>query len=265
MPGTGRWFVVLFLVLLLGLLLFGGGAASAQAREGPSPDQLLTVLRQTGADEAITKLGRVLIGAGVMDEQVLALGVALKVAAELEEYAGLNVERWFKERLGRELSKAELNWIDLVKAGLQNGQPDLYGSLQAALRNLTAAPPEEPLGEELAPLLASLQQLGQRLTELETQMAELAQLGQEQKAATAEELAALKEEVEALKGGMIDSDTLVELTEVPQRLTDLEGKVGQLSRSLAGQRGLTIFLIVLVALILIWLVFLRMREISRAT
>ncbi|MGQ9477319.1 MAG: hypothetical protein ACUVRH_02365 [Candidatus Bipolaricaulia bacterium] len=246
-------------LLVVGLLLLLGWGGLALAQEGPSQAELEMILKQTKAEEAIVNLGRVLIGEGVMDRQVLTLGVTLKIAAELEEYAGLKVEKWFKDRLGRELSKAELNWLDLVKASLKNSQPDLYGSLQAALKSLKAKPPAQPgSSEELAPILASLQGLNQRLTNLENQVASLAQQGQ--KAASAEELAALKLEVEGLKASLPNPKALTE--PLPQ-MADLQGKIESLDRSLSGQRGLMIFLIVLVLLLLAWLVFLRTREMAR--
>lgn len=247
------------LVLAVGLLLLVLGCGLALAQEGPSQAELEAVLKQTKAEEAIVNLGRVLIGEGVMDRQVLTLGVTLKIAAELEEYAGLKVERWFKDRLGRELSKAELNWLDLVKASLKNSQPDLYGSLQAALRNLKTKPPNQPSPSgDLASILASLQGLNQRLTSLENQVASLSQQGL--KAASAEELAALKLEVEGLKASLPDPTTL---TETLPQMADLQGKIESLDRSLSGQRGLMIFLIILVLLLLAWLVFLRTREMAR--
>jgi hypothetical protein len=251
----GRWSGA----LLLGLLLCGSLVASAQ--EGPSQAELEAVLKKTGADEVIVKkLGWVLIGKGVIDDQVLALGVTLKIATELEEYAGLKVDGWFKEKLGRELSKAELNWIDMVKGSLQTSYPDLYGSLREALKNLRATPTVQP-GTDLAPVLASLQGLSQRLTGLEDRVVALTQQGQ--KAASAEDLAALKEEVESLKGSLPDPTTLTGLSADLPQMASLQDEVNRLNRSLSGQRGLTIFLIILVVLLLTWLVFLRMRDISR--
>lgn len=244
------------LALVVGFLLLGCGLGLAQ--EGPSQAELEGVLKQTQAEEAIVNLGRVLIGEGVMDRQVLTLGVALKVAAELEEYAGLKVERWFKDRLGRELSKAELNWLDLVKASLKNSQPDLYGSLQAALKNLRAKPAQPGASGDLASVLTSLQSLNQRLISLENQVASLSQQGQ--RAASAEELAALKLEIEGLKASLPDAKAF---TEALPQVADLQREIGRLDRSLSGQRGLTIFLIILVLLLLAWLVFLRTRELAR--
>lgn len=249
----------LTLTFMVGLLILAVGGGLALAQEGPSQAELEGVLKQTKAEEAIVNLGRVLIGEGVMDRQVLTLGVTLKIAAELEEYAGLKVERWFKDRMGRELSKAELNWLDLVKASLKNSQPDLYGSLQAALKSLRAKPPAQPgPSGDLSSILASLQNLNQRLTSLENQVASLAQ--QNRQAASAEELAALKLEVEGLKANLPDPKTL---TETLPQMADLQGEIGRLDRSLSGQRGLTIFLIILVLLLLAWLVFLRTREMAR--
>ena len=254
--GWRRW-------LVIGLLV---GSLSALAQGEPSPADLERILKETDADEVIANLGKVLVGWEAIDEQVLKLGVVLEIAAELEGYPGLKVERWFKEKMGIELSKAELNWIGLVKTSLKSGHPDVYSSLQEALKELAAKPeeglqPEPQPGGDLGQILALLQGFSQRLTELEGRVASLAQPGQE--AASAEELEGLKQEVEALKEGLPDQALLAELSNAPPRIANLEEEVGRLSRSLAGQRGLTIFLIILVILLLIWLIFLRVREISR--
>jgi len=254
--GWHRW-------LVIGLLV---GGLSALAQGGPSPADLEGILQETGADEVLADLGRVLVGWEAIDERVLKLGVVLEIAAELEEYPGLKVERWFKEEMDIELSKAELNWIDLVKTSLKSSHPDLYSSIQEALKGLAAAPEEGPQpgpqpGGDLDQVLALLQGFSQRLAELEGRVAELAQPGQE--AASAEEVTGLKQEVEALKEGLPDQALLAELSDAPSRIANLEEEVGRLSRSLAGQRGLVIFLIILVILLLIWLIFLRVREISR--
>lgn len=249
----GRW----AWALLLGLLLCGSLVALAQ--EGPSQAELEAVLKKTGADEVIVKkLGWVLIGKGVIDDQVLAFGVTLKIATELEEYAGLKLERWIKEKLGRELSKAELNWIDMVKGSLQTSYPDLYGSLREALKDLQAQSLLGP-GSDLASVLSALQSLNQRLISLEERVTALSQ--QSQKASSGEELAALREEVESLKGSLPDPPALIALS---ANLLGLQAEVDRLNRSLSSQRGLLIFLIILVVLLLTWLVFLRAREISRA-
>lgn len=252
----GRW----AWALLLGLLLCGSLVALAQ--EGPSQAELEAVLKKTGADEVIVKkLGWVLIGKGVIDDQVLAFGVTLKIATELEEYAGLKLERWIKEKLGRELSKAELNWIDMVKGSLQTSYPDLYGSLREALKDLQAQSLLGP-GSDLASVLSSLQSLNQRLISLEERVTALSQ--QSQKASSAEELAALREEVESLKGSLPDPPALTALSANLPEIAGLQAEVDRLNRSLSSQRGLMIFLIILVVLLLTWLVFLRAREISRA-
>lgn len=251
MRGKWAW------ALLLGLLLCGSLVALAQ--EGPSQAELEAVLKKTGADEVIVKkLGWVLIGKGVIDDQVLAFGVTLKIATELEEYAGLKLERWIKEKLGRELSKAELNWIDMVKGSLQTSYPDLYGSLREALKDLQAQSLLGP-GSDLASVLSALQSLNQRLISLEERVTALSQ--QSQKASSGEELAALREEVESLKGSLPDPPALTALS---ANLPGLQAEVDRLNRSLSSQRGLMIFLIILVVLLLTWLVFLRAREISRA-
>jgi len=248
---------------LAAMILIGGLWALAQG--GPSRADLEEILQTTGADIVIESLGNVLIGAGAIDKGVLALGVILGIAAELEEYQGLDVASWFKREMDLELSQAELNWIDLVKTSLRSAHPDVYGSLREALKELAAKPEEQPqpqLTGDLGQILALLQGLGQRLTDLEGKVAELGQ--QEQGVASAEEVASLKQEIEAIKEGLPDQVLLAELADFPSRVADLEGEVGRLDRSLAGQRGLTVFLIILVILLLAWLVFLRIREISQA-
>lgn len=257
-----------FLVFLTCVFLLGGLLALAQG--GPSPAELEGILKETGADKVIEDLGRVLVGWEAIDEQVLALGVALEVAAELEEYQGLAVADWFEENMDRELSKAELNWIGLVKTGLRNGHPQVYDSLKEALLNLATEPVEQPEqqpetqpGGDLGEVIALLQGFSQRLTDLEERVTGLTQGEEEEETATAEELASLQQEIEVLKEGLPDRELLAELSEALPQITALESKVSRLSRSMAWQRGLTIFLIILVILLLVWLVFLRMREMSR--
>ncbi len=256
-----RWVVLISLFLLGGLL--------ALAQGGPSPADLEGILKETGAEEAIEDLGRVLVGWEAIDQQVLALGVALEVAAELPEYQGLEVADWFEENMDRELSKAELNWIGLVKTGLRNGHPEVYDSLKQALVNLATEPVEQPTqqpetqqGEDLGEVIALLQGFSERLTELEDRVAGLAQ-GQEQGMATTEELATIKQEMEVLREGLPDQALLAELSDALPQIANLESEVNRLNGSVAWQRGLTIFLIVLVILLLVWLILLRLREISR--
>ncbi|MCR4404025.1 MAG: hypothetical protein NUW06_01795 [Candidatus Acetothermia bacterium] len=249
----GRW----AWALLLGLLVLASFTVLAQ--EEPSQAELEAVLKQTGADEVIVKkLGWVLIGKGVIDDQLLAFGVTLKIAAELEEYPGLKVDRWLKEKLGREPSKAELNWMDMVKGSLQTSYPDLYGSLREALKNLRTKPTVQP-GSDLSSVLTSLQTLNQRLTSLEDRVTALTQ----QRDASAEELAALRQEFESLKESLPDPAALSGLSANLPQMASLQDEVSRLNRSQSSQRGLTIFLIILVFLLLTWLVFLRAREISR--
>lgn len=257
-----KWFWALVIMGLIGGLL-------ALAQGGPSQADLEGILKETGADTVIEALGNVLIGAGAIDEKVLTLGVALEIASELDEYQGLDVASWFKQEMDIEPSKAELNWIDLVKSSLKSGHPDVYSSLQQALKELAAKPVKQPQPQpqpqpstDLAQVLTLLQGLGQRLTDLESKVADLSKSSQG--AASAKDLTDLKQEVETLKGGMPDQALLAELSNVPSRIDNLEGEVNRLNRSLAGQRGLVIFLIILVILLLAWLVFLRVRELSAA-
>lgn len=251
---------------VIGLLL---GGVLVLAQGGPSQADLEEILKDTGADKVIVSLGNVLIGTGAIDEKVLTVGVALEIASELKGYQGLSVADWFKENMDLELSKGQLNWIDLVKLSLKSGHPDVYSSLQQALKGLAAKPVKQPQPQpqpqpstDLAQVLTLLQGLGQRLTDLESKVADLSKSSQG--AASAKDLTDLKQEVETLKGGMPDQALLAELSNVPSRIDNLEGEVKRLDRSLAGQRGLVIFLIILVILLLAWLIFLRMREISRA-
>lgn len=253
-----RWFWALVIVILSGGLL-------ALAQGGPSQADLEGILKSTGADTMIESLGNVLgvIGVGSIDERVLALGVILEIAAELEEYQGLDVADWFKEEMDIELSKVELDLLDLVKRSLKTGHPDLYSLLEQALKELAAKPQEQPQpGTDLGQILALLQGFGQRLTDLEGKVQELGQPNQQ--VASKQDLADLQQEVEALKEGLPDQALLAELADAPAQIADLEGEVNRLDRSLAGQRGLIIFLIILVILLLAWLVFLRIRELSQA-
>lgn len=256
-----RWSWALVIVgLIVGLL--------ALAQGGPSQADMEGILKSTGADIVIEGLGNVLIGAGAIDKQVLALGVALGIAAELEEYQGLDIADWFRENMDIELSKSELNWIDLVKSSLKSGHPDVYAQLEQALKDLAAKPPGQPQQgaqpgtTDLGQVLALLQGFSQRLSDLEGKVAQLGQPNQD--VASAKDLADLKQEVEALKEGLPDRALLAELADAPTRIGALEDEVDRLDRSLAGQRGLIVFLIILVILLLGWLVFLRVRELSQA-
>jgi len=257
-----RWFWALVIVIL-------SGGCLALAQGGPSQADLEGILKSTGADTMIESLGNVLgvIGVGSIDERVLALGVILEIAAELEEYQGLDVADWFKEEMNIELSRVELDLLDLVKRSLKTGHPDLYSLLEQALKELAAKPQEQPQPgpqprTDLGEILALLQGFGQRLTDLEGKVQELGQPNQQ--AVSAKDLTDLKQEVEALKEGLPDRALLAELADAPAQIADLEGEVKRLDRSLAGQRGLIIFLIILVILLLAWLVFLRVRELSQA-
>ncbi|MFQ6033694.1 MAG: hypothetical protein ACE5KR_02405 [Candidatus Bipolaricaulia bacterium] len=256
-----KWCWALVIVILIGGL-------SALAQGGPSQADLEGILKSTGADTVIEALGNVLIGAGAIDKQVLALGVILGIAAELEEYQGLDVADWFKREMDIDLSKAELNWIDLVKSSLRSGHPDVYSTLQQALKELATKPQEQPGPgtqpgtTDLGQVLALLQGFSQRLSDLEGKVTQLGQPNQE--VASAKDLADLKQEVEALKEGLPDQALLAELADAPAQIKALEGEVNRLDRSLAGERGLIVFLIILVILLLAWLVFLRVRELSQA-
>lgn len=249
----------------------GAEEAEGEALSGLSQEALKAILTETGADRRIISLASVLIPEMIelVGEEALELAVLLQVAAEMEEFAGLEPGGWLRENLGVELDQTQLKRLNQVRQALEVAHRELYRVLQERLRGLIPeeTPPSEaerpqpgpgvPSGE--GELAAALEELSERLSKLEEQVSELAQ-GEE---ATSEQLARLAGELEGLKAQLPDRESLALLREVPSRLDEVEAEVGRLSGSLGRQRGLLLFLLVLVILMLIWLIWLRVRELTR--